>query len=91
MEGPNVERLRAFKRSAPRPTLDDLLYIISHAVPRTAVLQPSALDQKIEEHILNVYLWGSRVYGRSRPESDWDFTLVLDDEVKLLPHEYSPP
>jgi predicted nucleotidyltransferase len=29
--------------------------------------------------VLNVYLWGSRVYGTATPESDWDVIVVIKD------------
>lgn len=32
--------------------------------------------------ILNVYLWGSRVYGTATPTSDWDFIAVVKDQPK---------
>lgn len=38
------------------------------------------------ENILNVYLWGSRIYGTATPESDWDIVVVTkDDERQIVP------
>ena len=28
--------------------------------------------------ILNIYLFGSRLYGTDTPDSDWDFLVVVD-------------
>lgn len=37
-------------------------------------------------HILNVYQFGSRVYGTSTEQSDWDFLIVTDLEEELEEH-----
>jgi predicted nucleotidyltransferase len=34
-------------------------------------------DPNIKERILNVYQWGSRVYGTENHDSDWDFLVVV--------------
>lgn len=35
------------------------------------------------DKVLNVYLWGSRVYGTALPDADWDIVVVLKDEAVL--------
>ncbi|ELR21557.1 uncharacterized protein ACA1_227070 [Acanthamoeba castellanii str. Neff] len=37
-------------------------------------------DADIERRILNVYLWGSRVYGLANENSDYDFLVVTTHE-----------
>lgn len=32
----------------------------------------------LNDDIINLYLYGSRVYGNSNEKSDWDFTLILN-------------
>ncbi|KAL6058905.1 hypothetical protein QOT17_014572 [Balamuthia mandrillaris] len=48
----------------------------------------------VEECLLNLYQWGSRVYRTNLPDSDWDFLAVIDEPstepgrqvyAKLLP------
>jgi predicted nucleotidyltransferase len=34
------------------------------------------------ELILAVYIYGSRVYGTNNKESDWDYSIVVEDSVK---------
>ena len=42
--------------------------------------------QKDFDRVLNIYQWGSRVYGCARPDSDWDFVIVTkDDDVLIEP------
>ena len=37
-------------------------------------------DHEIKnENILNVYLWGSRVYGTHREDSDYDLIIIFED------------
>ncbi len=35
-------------------------------------------DPDVEERILNVYQWGSRVYGTDNVDSDWDFLVIAN-------------
>ncbi|KAL6068249.1 hypothetical protein QOT17_008282 [Balamuthia mandrillaris] len=37
-----------------------------------------------DEDVLNIYLYGSRVYGTHSAESDWDYIVLLRREVGLL-------
>jgi len=30
-----------------------------------------------EDDVLNIYLTGSRLYGTYKPDSDWDFVMVV--------------
>jgi predicted nucleotidyltransferase len=34
-------------------------------------------------NVLNVYGWGSRVYGTATAESDWDFIVITEEFVKV--------
>lgn len=50
-------------------------------------------DPKILERIVNVYQWGSRVYGTNSPTSDWDFVIAVThsypshDTYEILPKD----
>ena len=35
-----------------------------------------------EKDVLNVYQYGSRVYGTNRSNSDWDFIIVLNNKIR---------
>lgn len=48
------------------PTLDDII--------RTSGLHPS--------RVFNVYIFGSRVYGTSNKDSDWDVIMVANNSVE---------
>ncbi len=43
-----------------------------------------------EEQSLNVYPWGSRVYGCSTKESDWDL-LIVTNEPPISPWTNNEP
>jgi predicted nucleotidyltransferase len=51
------------------PTLDDVIKLI---------LNEKALENK--DLILNVYIFGSRLYGYATNQSDWDFVIIVDGE-----------
>lgn len=53
------------------PTVENVVARVEHLFP------------DIQTNILNLYLWGSRVYGLATPESDWDFQLVHTDEAPI--------
>ena len=53
------------------PTLPNLLAKLEGAYPG------------ISDRILNVYLWGSRVYGTASATSDYDFIVVTVKEEEL--------
>lgn len=39
-------------------------------------------DKDIRQRVLNVYHWGSRVYGTHTPKSDYDFVIVTSHNTK---------
>jgi hypothetical protein len=49
--------------SADSPSLSDVLEVISSKPPAGEVV--------------NIYLWGSRVYGTASPSSDWDYNGTI--------------
>jgi len=42
--------------------------------------------QKFGYTVLEVYLFGSRAKDREKPDSDWDFLIIVDDEIDF-PHK----
>lgn len=40
----------------------------------------SKIDNKIDERILNIYQFGSRVYGTTSKNSDYDFLVITRKE-----------
>jgi hypothetical protein len=37
-----------------------------------------------DRDVSNVYLLGSRLWGTSGPDSDWDFLIIVDDKSSAL-------
>jgi len=42
-----------------------------------------------EDDVLNIYLYGSRVWGNYTEDSDWDFTIILKDGILFNNEEIS--
>eukprot|EP01126_Amoeba_proteus_P060621 TRINITY_DN8039_c0_g1_i3.p1 TRINITY_DN8039_c0_g1~~TRINITY_DN8039_c0_g1_i3.p1 ORF type:complete len:106 (-),score=18.67 TRINITY_DN8039_c0_g1_i3:269-586(-) len=53
------------------PTLVDVLNVISRSFPH------------LVHHVLNVYSWGSRVYGTFNDNSDWDYIVICATATPL--------
>ena len=44
--------------------------------------------QLTDDEVINIYLYGSRIYGTANSDSDWDFTIVVKNEcIKYSPKQ----
>ena len=80
---PEIERIAGIPRHDLRP---DLWSGDAAAAPRSGHLAvpPAALRELLHRIMffyapLEVWLFGSRVRGEARPDSDWDILVVVDD------------
>jgi hypothetical protein len=53
------------------------------------VLENPQLEGVPEDKILNVYQYGSRVYGVANPDSDWDFVVIVSDDTEIKEYNSS--
>ena len=53
---------------------------------KEAILQDlcTILESIVGHKLYNVYMYGSRVYGTDRPDSDYDYIVVADTETKKI-------
>ena len=54
--------------------------ILSHFSKYSFEILKDHYDPLIQEKLLCLYQWGSRVYGTNNEKSDWDFVAVISDE-----------